>query len=552
MQKEKSDLNDLEILRKEISILNERLARVEESLTKIKSENFQPEKNSIIQTDDSFEVKLPFESKNSIEFSVGEYGMAWIGNIILFFGIIFLIGYLKNNGNPLLSVAVGFVAVAALYASSFYTLNSYSLLSKLFVYNGHVLLFYMALRLHYFQEDPLIKNEILGFSILIMATLILLFQSFRKQSQLMAGLVLLMMSTVGIISKSVLVASVMAAVVSLIAIGLYYRFGWLKLAFTFIFIAYFSHLNWLLSNPVMGNNPELIASPGIGYYFFIATGFIFSMIALIPKKDEISDEFIIASIIWNGLGFTFLLALIIFTYFLENYVHVFVSITLFCLLFSVVLKLRASIKVIASLYVLYGFLALSVAIFGISGLPKSYMFFAFQSLLVVAIALWYQSRFMVVMNTLLFLFFMIFYLKETEWAITTDFTFMFVALISARVINWKKERLQIKTEFVRNLYLLSGFIMTLISFYHVFPATYITPSWIVAAILFFLLSIAIKNIKYRWLAIAAMVASAVRLVFVDMSTINIGYRVLVFLSLAVISISLSVVYTKYYIRKKSD
>jgi membrane protein implicated in regulation of membrane protease activity len=94
--------------------------------------------------------------------------------------------------------------------------------------------------------------------------------------------------------------------------------------------------------------------------------------------------------------------------------------------------------------------------------------------------------------------------------------------------------------------------MTLIAFYHAFPATWITASWIIAAILFFLLGILIKNIKYRWLAIAAMVATAIRLVFVDMSSINIGYRVLVFLSLAVISISLSVVYTKFYIRKKKD
>jgi hypothetical protein len=308
----------------------------------------------------------------------------------------------------------------------------------------------------------------------------------------------------------------------------------------------------LLNNPLIGNNPEFILSPGMGYFYFIATGFIFSIIALIPKKEQISEEFIIASVIWNGLGFTFILALIIFSYFLKNYVPVFVSITLFCLLFSVILKLRSSVKIIASMYVLYGFLALSVAIFGISGLPKSYMLFALQSLLVVAMALWFQSRFMVVMNTLLFLFFMIFYLKEPAWTNSTNFTFMFVALISARVINWKKERLNIKTEFVRNLYLASGFIMTLISFYHAFPATYITASWIIAAILFLLLSVAIKNIKYRWLAIAAMVASAIRLVFVDMSNINIGYRVLVFLSLAVISISLSVVYTKYFIRKKKD
>jgi len=127
---------------------------------------------------------------------------------------------------------------------------------------------------------------------------------------------------------------------------------------------------------------------------------------------------------------------------------------------------------------------------------------------------------------------------------------MLVALISARIINWKKERLNIKTEYVRNLYLLSGFIMTLISFYHAFPIAWITASWIFAAILFFLLSILIKNIKYRWLAIAAMVSTSVRLVFVDMSSVNIGYRVLVFLVLAIISILVSILYTKYLIKKK--
>jgi hypothetical protein len=463
-----------------------------------------------------------------------------------------LIGYLQNTGNPILPVAVGFMAVAGLYASFFYTQNSYPLLSKLFVYNAHLLLFYLTLRLHYFQENPLIKNETLGFIILMAVTLILLYQAFRKESQLMSGLALLMILTSGIISNSVLISSGLAALISILTILFYYRFGWLKLAFIFIFLIYLVHLNWLLNNPLIGNNPEFIPSPRAGYLYIIATGFIFSMLALIPKKEQVSDEFVIASIVWNGLGFTLILALIIITYFSENYVPLFISITLFCLLYSVILKLRSSLKITASIYVLYGFLAMSVAIFGIYGLPKSYTLFAAQSLLVVVMALWFQSRFMVVMNTLLFLIFLIFYLKEPGWSNNTNFSFMLVALISARVINWKKERLKIKTEFVRNLYLISGFIMTLIAFYHAFPGTYITASWIIAAILFFVLSILIKNIKYRWLAISAMVASAVRLVFVDMSSIDIGYRVLVFLSLAVISISLSVVYTKFYIRKKKD
>ena len=164
-------------------------------------------------------------------------------------------------------------------------------------------------------------------------------------------------------------------------------------------------------------------------------------------------------------------------------------------------------------------------------------------------ALWFRSRFMVIMNTLLFLLLLIFYLTEPVSFNQTNFSFMLVAFVSARVINWKKDRLNIKTEFVRNIYLLSGLIITLIAFHHISPPSYITASWIFAAVIFFLLSLLIKNIKYRWLAIATMVASAIRLIFIDMSSINIGYRVLIFMGLAIISITISILYTKYLTKK---
>ena len=550
MQNEKSDFTELEILRRELLTLNDRIAHVEASLEMIQNQGFQPEKRKLIQPEEDFEINFPFKSEGSIELRVGEYGMAWLGNIVLFFGVTFLVEYLQNTGNPLFSALVGFISVGGIYVSSYFTRKSYSYLSLLFSYTGHLLLFYFALRLHFFQDNPLIKNDTLGLFVLIAVAGILLYTAFHKESQLMASMALLMLLVSGVISNSAQVSPGIAAVIAILAIFLYYQFGWLKLAFIFIFLIYMVHLNWLLNNPLIGNNPELIPSPGTGYLYFIATGFIFSMLALVPKKEQVSDEFVIASLVWNGLGFTFILALIIISYFSKNYVPLFVSITLFCLLYAVILKLRSWLKITASMYVLYGFLAMSVAIFGIYGLPKSYSLFAAQSLLVVSMALWFRSRFMVIMNTILFVFFMIFYLKEPESSNLTDFTFMLVPYISARVINWKKERLNIKTEFVRNLYLISGFIMTLIAFYHASPSSYVTASWIFAAVLLFLLSLLMKNIKYRWLAIATMVASAIRLIFVDMSSIDIGYRVLVFLILAIISITVSIFYTKYLIKKR--
>ncbi len=372
------------------------------------------------------------------------------------------------------------------------------------------------------------------------------------KNQILAGVAFLMFLVSGVVSTNITIAAGLAALTAVFSVYFYYRFGWLKLAFVYIFLLYIAHLNWLLNNPFLGNPTELVASPNGGYIFFIATGFIFSLIALIPKKEDISNDFVVASIIWNGLGFTFILALITITYFIKNYVLLMGSVTLFCLVYAIILKIRSSIQITASMYVLYGFLALSVAIFGILGLPDSYTLFAWQSLLVVSMALWFQSRFMIIMNTILFLSFIGVYLKAADSENITNFSFMLVALISARIINWKKERLKIKTETIRNFYLISGFTMTLISFNHAFPEKYVTASWILAAILFFTLSIVIKNIKYRWLAIAAMIASAIRLIFVDMSKINIGYRVLIFLILAIISLTLSVIYSRYYSKKAGD
>ena len=550
MQKDKTDSPELNSIQEELQFIKDRINLIEASLDIQRWKQNQSIQVDSEQTDDDFELNFSIKTEDSIEFRVGEYGMAWLGNIVLLFGISFLVQYLQSSGYLVFSALIGFISVAGIYAGAYLTRTSYSYLSKLFAYNGHLLLFFMALRLHFFQAEPLISSKPTAIFILLVVLGVQFYLSFRRESQLMAGMVLIMILISGIISNSVQLMSAMTCVVALLAILLYYKLGWLKLVFIFISLIYLSHLNWLLNNPLLSNNPGFIKFPGTAYLYFIATGFIFSSLTLIPKKENISNEFIIASAVLNGLGFSFILALIVFTYLSTNYVPVFSAIAILCLAYSFILQSRSILKIIASMYALYGFLAMSVAFYGIVGLPGAYMFLSVQSLLVVSMALWFRSRFIVVMNTILFVMLLILYLSDKPTLNLTNFSFMLVAFITARLINLKKERLNIKTEFIRNMYLFSGFIMTLIAFYHAFPPSYITVSWIFAALLFFMLGRLINNIKYRWLAIGIIVVSAVKLIFVDMSDIDIGFRVLVFLLMAIISISVSILYTKYLIKKR--
>jgi len=550
MQTDKSDSQEMKGLRNEIQTLKNRINLIEAVLDIQEwkqSESFQ---GKPVQLEEDFELGFPLKSDNSIEFRIGEYGMAWLGNIVLLFGIAFLVQYLQNSGHQFISASIGLISVALIYLGARFTRSTLPYLSKLFVYTGHLLLFYIALSLHYFQKDPLIDSNLLGLLTLITVSGILFYLSIRRHSQLMASMSLLMMLFSGIIESSPSMAAAITTVVALLAIFVYYRQSWLKLVFVFIFLVYLSHLNWILNSPFVTSKLEFISSPGIGYFYLFATGLLFSLLALIPKKENISDEFVITSIILNGLLFSIVLILVVVTYFSNSYVPVFAGISLVCLIYSIVLQSRSSLKITASMYALYGFMAMSAAFYGILLLPKAYMLLSAQSFLVVSMALWFRSRFIVVMNTMLFLMLLIFYLFTSGNHDATNFSFMLVALLTARFINWQKERLNIKTEHIRNLYLASGFVMTLIAFYHAVPASYITASWICAAILFFIVGRLINNIKYRWLAIATLVASGIKLIFVDLANIDIVFRILMFLLLAIISISVSILYTRYFVRKK--
>jgi hypothetical protein len=289
---------------------------------------------------------------------------------------------------------------------------------------------------------------------------------------------------------------------------------------------------------------------GFIYLFLIAAAY--SMVALMPRKGSFPDNGAISAVIINGAGFSFLITCYVLTFFKDSYVPLFVSVAVFCFIYSIILQKESSWKVTASLYALYSFVALSVTVFGIFGFPRAYFLLAIQSLLVVSMALWFRSKVIVVLNTFLFLILLIVYLSTAHSVNSANISFALVALVTARTLNWQKQRLNIKTEMLRNTYLLTGFIMVLYALYRAVPGNYVTLSWSLAAVLYFVLSILIKNLKYRYLALATMAATALYLFIVDLSRVEILYRVAAFLFLALISILLSLYYTKRRAARKAD
>lgn len=486
----------------------------------------------------------------SIESRVGEYGMAWMGNIVLLVGILFLTQYLQNINQTLISIAFGFSSVIFVYMLGYFTRKSLPYMSRLFSFNGHLLLYIQVMRICLFKETAIIGSPLLSHALILLVLLSLLYLAYKRDSQVLTVLTWIMMGMTAITSGQTHFMLALMLGVSGTAILFVIRKGWWTTLMISIFFVYFVFLLWILGNPIVSGSFEIRPEPHMGHIYLFICAVAYSFLAVLPKSERTQQKQVQAAIIFNGLSFSMIMAIAVPAFFASNYYLYFGVIAAFCILYSIWLQLRGNWKTIAALYAIYSFVALSITIAGIYHFPLAFFLLAIQSLLVVIIALWFRSRFMVIMNTILFIALLIAYVFSAEPLNTTNFSFALVALITARILNWKKQRLEIRTELIRNIFLFTGAIMILFSLHEAVPANFITLSWTVSALVFFILSVVIKNMKYRWLAIITMVITVFYLFIVDLSNISLGYRIIALMFIAAISLGISIFYSKRQKSKK--
>jgi hypothetical protein len=379
----------------------------------------------------------------------------------------------------------------------------------------------------------------------------LIYLSYRKKTQVLAGIVLIMVTVTAIISNSTSFMLSLMIFVAAFSVFFVHKYGWRKLLIVSIFFVYATFLIWSFNNPFLTRTFKVVDTLEYSYIYLLACAFIYSMLALLPLWDKIREQPLNTSIILNGLGFSYIIAIIVVTFFKDNYYLPLCLIAAFSIAYAALLQSRGVWKLSAALYALYGFVVLSITIASVYKFPIAFLLLSIQSLLVVSMALWFRSKFIVLMNVVMFIGLLIAYFVFPKPLSSIDFTFTLVAFITARVLNWKKDRLEIKTEMMRNTYLLIGFILTLISLYRAVPVHYVTLSWTMAAGIFFILSLLLRNVKYRWLAISTMIVTAFYFFLFDLRQVSIGYRIIALLFLAFISLSFSTFYTKRMKKKRT-
>ncbi|KAA3615307.1 MAG: hypothetical protein DWQ05_14695 [Calditrichaeota bacterium] len=480
----------------------------------------------------------------TVESKIGEFGLAWLGAIVLLLSISFLMTYLYENGFIIFSSLLGYSVAAGIFIFTYFGGRSIPYLVLLLTLIGHILIYYTTLRLHFFSTQPLISSTAFILILLSLAIGTQLYFAMRRKSELLAGLAILLMMATAIIADATHVSLSIVSLTAAVTLSLLITHSWWRLFLITIVLVYFCHFLWLLNNPMMGNPIKAVNTHQFNFVYLAGYGILFSSALLVQPQKKLPENIFPAIFFINGISFFVICMLVILTFFQENYAGMGYAISVFCILFSILLNKKTTLHYAPSFYACFGFMALSMGMVAMAGLPAAYPLLTLQSLLVVSMALWFKSRIIVVVNTLLFVFFLLAYLISAPSENFTNFAVVFTALATARIINWQRERLTLKTEMMRNAYLISAFFMVLFSLYHAVPGKHITLAWAGAAIVYFILSIWLQNVKYRWMAILTLISACIYLFTIDLAKMEIGYSIVAFLVLAIISISASLYYTK--------
>ncbi len=481
---------------------------------------------------------------SSLELRIGEYWLAQFGTIVLLLGMAFIISYPFESIPALVISLFGYLAVAGIFALSRYWREIHKYLSEILYGGGLFLLYYTTLRLHFFAGQPVLSNRTAGIIVIALALSAILFLSMRRESPLFTGAAFFLFCATSLIFDSAVVSPILMTLTAALICYVLVRHGWLGAAVTGMLLVYLAYLLWIVNNPFLGKPIQIVGGGRYVFYFLLISGALFgSAITIRREAPSRSAEFLVPILV--SVALLGLSSLVIVNSLKQESHFFYLLITAVFLLCACWVWLRHGSQFAAAIYALSGFLALSIAIFIRFQSPDYFVWLSWQSLLAVSSALWFRSRIIIVVNFLIYLAIFLIYLFAIESNVLVNGSYALVALTSARILNWQQARLQLKTDMIRNAYLASAFVIVLYGLQQAVPGNFVSLSWLAAAIVYFGLSLTLKNLKYRWLAILTLLAVVVHIFLIDTARLGAELRIPLFLAVGFVLLLVSMLYSKY-------
>ena len=485
------------------------------------------------------------DDEDDLEVRVGQHWFAKVGIVVLALGVVFLLTFPYQNFPSYAPSILGYILVGGIFALSRYWRSSFEQVSRYLLGGGLLLLYFTTLRLSHFSPDPVIANTSVELLLLLGVVILNLAISIHRQSPYLTGLNIALAYLTALAGGGPAFVFSVITVTSIVSVELSIRYRWAWILTLGIALSYFTHLLWSLNSPVFGNPVHQVTSPEINLFFLLLYAAIFAAGQLRQSTTEKEDALSVTNAALNGFGSFVLLLGLAFTAFRTSFaLWTLVGSGLYLAL-AIVLWVRLKSKYATFIYAMLGYAALSAAIADLSVAPDVFVWLCWQSILVVSTAVWFRSRFIIVANFFIYLLVFVAYLTLAGTLGTISISFGIVALLSARILNWKKDRLELKTEMMRNAYLASALFVLPYALYHVVPHGYVSLSWLGLALFYYIASRLLNNNrKYRWMALLTTILTIIYVFTVEVVTLDPAYRIVSFLVLGSALLTVSMIYSR--------
>jgi hypothetical protein len=531
----------LEDIQRDIKHLESRLVRLEHYLEIPYFEKGDFEEGSIRsgRKSDASESE-----SDSLEAKIGEFWLARVGSIALLLGIVFLVSYPFEVFSPVVMSLVAYLMVAAILVASHYWQKTLPHISGLLFNGGLILLYFVTLRLYFLNDFPVLKSQTPGLASVLLVLALMFYLANRYRNEFLAGTTLLLCVATSLISETDYFALSLLTVTALASSYTLLKYAWQRTFITGMLLVYLTHLLWMLNNPFMGGSLQPIEGHQASIAFLFAYGAIFALPVVIRPQTSKKDLSELTLSVSNAFELFVLVSLTALLLMKEQVPLVNLLLACFFFAFGVAKWVRHQSSYGPAIYACFGNLGLSIAIFAQFVSPDFFVWLSWQSLLVISTAIWFRSRIITVVNTIIYMGIFLAYLQFAESSNFVNLSYALVALTSARILNWKKERLELKTDMIRNAYLASAFIIVLYGCYQAVPAAYVSISWLAATLFYFGMSLLLNNIKYRWLAFLTIFATLIRVFLIDTASLDAALRIVIFLAVGFVLLALSLYYSK--------
>jgi uncharacterized membrane protein len=497
-------------------------------------------------------VAAPGRAEEDLEFKVGQNWFAVAGILALAIGAAFTLSLPYARLPAGVPALVGSLVAAGLFLLAHVWRRSFELVAGHLRAAGMALLFFATLRLYFFgAQHVLSTGNLAGRVPLVLVVALNLAIAWRRRSPWLTGLALIMGYTAALAVGSAWFVLGSVALLSALVVAATHRAHWPHLRLVAIPLTYATYFIWAIGNPFFGGQLQFATAPALAPSFVLAVMAIYAAGACLRPDRATEDAGTIFGALLNcGLGYLLFLVhtVVAFAPSLAG-AHGVASVVFLGI--ATLFWVRERSHVSTFFYAMTGYAALSVAIIKASAVPDVFVWLSLQSVVVVTTAVWFRSRFIVVANFLMFVAIVLGYVVVAERETGISIGFGIVALVSARILNWQKNRLELKTELMRNAYLIGAFLVLPYALYHLVPGRYIGLAWVGLALAYYVLNLVVHNRKYRWMGHATLLLTTCYLAVVGTRQFEPFYRIVSFLVLGTVLLIVSLSFTRWQARQRA-